>query len=368
MLKQIKKVYRYFVIYGFLRTTIKILGRLRPNINLSLFFRFLPFRKGKGTVAIIGSGQHAYTSIAFFLSILTKAKILFVTDINPSASSSLAKTYGATDMGNDYTPGKKNINLPEKVYIASNHATHADYAIKYLEYKCDVFIEKPISINFGQLKKLSYKVQLSSNKIYSGYNRPFSSAIKTVRSKIRDKMPISLSCSVIGHLLPDNHWYRDVSEGTRVLSNMGHWIDLAIHLLVSRGDLPEFIDINYIRSDQTKHSDNVSIIITSSLNDLISIFFTSRSEPFEGVSEFILFQQDNLIAKINDFKTMELWQDQYYRKFNYRPKDNGHKNCIIEPFKKNSLRKWNEIEISAKLILHIDEMALNNINNKRIYL
>ena len=106
--------------------------------------------------------------------------------------------------------------------------------------------------------------------------------------------------------------------------------------------------------------------MTSNNKDLLSIFFSSRSEPFEGVSESIIFQQNEMIAKINDFRTMELWQNEKYKKFSYRPKDNGHKNCIIQPMQKEILRPWNEIELSARLILNIENMALNGIKNKRV--
>lgn len=363
---KIIKIIRYIRIYGILRTVIKTFGRLRPSINVSLFFKLFPFKKGKATVGIIGAGQHAYSSIAFFLSILTKAEIVFVTDINPKASASMAKVYSATNMDAKYFPNKKNIPLPDIIYIASNHSTHTEYAIEYLEFGCDVFVEKPISINFNQLMNLSNKVKKTSGRIYTGYNRPYSQAIETIRKYIDCKMPISFSCSIIGHHIPDDHWYRNEKEGSRVVGNMGHWIDLAVHLLISRGTFPSFIDICYVVSDNEKPSDNVSLTMTSSNNDLLNIFFTSRSEPFEGVNESIILQQDAFIAKINDFRSMEIWKDDYYKKFRYWPKDNGHSNCVIQPFKEKILRTWSEIELSALLILNIENMVLEGVQSRRV--
>ena len=44
---------------------------------------------------------------SIFLSIMTKAKITFVTDVDAKASASLAKAYSAEDMGKEYFPNKK---------------------------------------------------------------------------------------------------------------------------------------------------------------------------------------------------------------------------------------------------------------------
>ena len=83
-----------------------------------------------------------------------------------------------------------------------------------------------------------------------------------------------------------------------MVANMGHWIDLSVHLLLAKRNFPQYIDISYIVSDPQRASDNISIVMTSNNKDLLSIFFSSRSEPFEGVSESIIFQQNEMIAKL----------------------------------------------------------------------
>jgi len=290
-----------------------------------------------------------------------------VIDPDPASSHSFSVAFNAENIPDSYDLGKCGTKTPDIVYIASNHASHSDYAIQFMSYGSDVFIEKPIAITFDQLNKLTSVARNFSGRIYSGYNRPFSPAVTKIRSEIKPVSPISLSCAVIGHFIPSDHWYRDVKEGTRVLANMGHWIDLAVHLLFFRGSFPEYLEISYIFSDGSQPSDNVSISLVSSQHDLISIFFTSRSEPFEGVSESIVFQQDSFIAKINDFRSMEVWREENYEKIVYKPKDNGHRACVLQPYKKVISRSWNELELSTRLILTIEEMAINSISKKRIY-
>lgn len=102
--------------------------------------------------------------------------------------------------------------------------------------------------------------------------------------------------------MPADHWYRLPEEGTRVCGNIGHWIDLAVHLMKTRGRIPEKFIISISYSDVKDFDDNISITITTNLRDLINIILTARSEPLEGVNETINFQCGNLIAKIDDFR------------------------------------------------------------------
>ena len=142
--------------------------------------------------------------------------------------------------------------------------------------------------------------------------------------------------------------------------NIGHWLDLAIHILFWRKSIVSYIDISISYSDINMPSDNISISLTTSNNDLINIVFSTRSEPFEGVGETINFQQDKLIAKIDDHRQITIWQEE--KKFTYRKrvKNVGHKNAIMQPFTKKNRRQWEELNISTNLMLTVTDMVKNN--------
>ena len=361
--KSVIKVVRFVKIYGVMRTLVKGVGRLRPKLKLWLILKF-PFysRHGK-RVGLVGCGHHAFSSLAYFLTASTKCNITFVLDIDTKASSSLAYAYNSTGVGAEYIPEKKDADL---VYISSNHATHTQYAIDYLNAGCDVYIEKPISITLEQLNSLSAVVSKTKQNVYVGYNRPHSSAINIIKSRIDDNgAPFTLSCFVTGHYIPEDHWYRNPAEGTRVVSNLGHWIDLAVHILFWSGKLPVYLDISISYSNLKTPSDNIVVTLVSSAQDLINMTFTSRSEPFEGVNETINFQQGDLIAKVDDFRVTKIWKDEVYKKYNHWPKNNGHKAAVLQPFSDKPAREWREIEQSTKLMLHIEEMVVSQITNSR---
>jgi predicted dehydrogenase len=258
---------------------------------------------------------------------------------------------------------------PDVIYISSNHASHVQYAVQFLEYGCDVFIEKPIAINTKQLNMLTDAVNKTTQNIYVGYNRPHSPALKIIKDYyINDQKPFTLSCFVSGHFIPEDHWYRDKSEGTRVVSNLGHWLDLSIYILSWSSTLPEYLDVTITYSDINMPSDNIAIAMTSSNHDLINITFTSRGEPFEGVSEMINFQKDNLNAQIEDYRVTKIWKDSSYKKYKHWPKNNGHKKTVLQPFGSAVKREWSEIELSTRLMLHVEGMVVSNLIKKRFNL
>ncbi len=366
MNKSVKKILRYIRIYGVLRTLTKVLGRLRPNLKLWLLLKFPNYSRSGKRIGLVGCGHHAFSSLAYYLTAASNSNIVFALDIDEKASSSLAVAYGATDVGSEYIPDKQGVALPDLVYISSNHASHTDYAINFLEYGCDVFIEKPVSINTEQLDKLSAVVSHSGRAVYVGYNRPHSPAIQLIKEYSTDKeLPFTLSCFISGHFIPEDHWYRDPSEGTRIVSNLGHWIDLASYMLFWAKKPPEFLDVSVSYSNQNTPSDNIVVTIVSPRHDLITMTFTSRSEPFEGVNETINYQQSDLIAKVDDFRTTKIWKAERYKKYRHWPKNNGHKSTVLQPFASAERRQWNEIEYSTRLMLHIEEMVVSQTTQSR---
>ena len=356
--KKFKKVFRYLKIYGFFRTLSKVVGRIRPKVRLWFVLKF-PFYSRRGMrIGIIGCGQHAFSSIAYYLTVYTDSRLVFALDVDHKAASSLAYAYGAHDIGSTFSRDNSDLKVPDMVYISSNHSSHTDYAIKFMKYGCDVFVEKPLAISFAQLDELSKAVNMYNKKIYVGYNRPFSKAVAIVKNNISDyDSPFTLACFITGHFIADDHWYRDPSEGTRIVANLGHWIDLSVHMLSWADCLPSYLNVSISYSKSSTPSDNISVSITSSRNDLISLIFTSRSEPFEGVNETINFQQGDLIAKIDDFRVTKIWKRDQYRTYKHWPKNNGHKSCVLQPFNEDLSRSWGEVYLSTKLMLHIENMV-----------
>lgn len=335
------------------------MGRLRVNIPLKfpLSFNF----STQKNIAIIGAGQFSFATIGYFIKKNRGKSFVGVYDINDYSSNSFVKYYG----GKAYDNVDELINNDKVkyVYIASNHASHTDYAIKALNADKVVYVEKPISVNPEQFERLLKAAQ--GKKMYVGYNRPLSPGIFEI-TKYFDlgikRKPLTLSCFITGHKLAVDHWYRNSEEGTRVCGNIGHWLDLSINLLFKIG-LPNEIEISIISSNQNEKDDNVSIVMKTDKEDLISIVLSSREEPFEGINETINIQHSSMIAKIDDFRRLTIWNGDVLKKKRYFRKNVGHENAILQPFTNKYERNFKEVEISTRLMLSITNAVKENIQN-----
>lgn len=356
-LQNIKKVLRFTTIYGLNKTLFKVAGRSRRYVWLA--------RLGaseKKDVGVIGCGQFAFATIGYAICHQFGNRFGDCFDIDKKAQQTFANFF---KIPNSSQAAPKLINNPKikYVYISSNHASHADYAIASLQAGKTVYVEKPIAVDRDQLGRLVMAVVRAEQPIYAGYNRPFSSAVRQLRKFIDlHPGPLTLNCFISGHMIPENHWYRKPEEGTRVCGNIGHWLDLLVHVL-SWGELPDTWNINVTYANPATRDDNLSIAMSSERGDLFGITLTSRCEPFEGINETINYQCGEVIAKIDDFRKITIWKRDKLSKYRFWPKDVGHNIALLQPFKEIR-REWKEIVQSSLLMLTIKEMVLNGIRSR----
>jgi predicted dehydrogenase len=345
------KVIRFIGIYGFDRVLFKVLGRLRIKIPI------LSLKRRSQTIGMVGCGQFAFATIGYFILRGTRHTFVACYDVSSSAQKSFERAYGINLSMRSFNELIAFDNL-KLMYIASNHASHADYAAQAMSRGIDVYIEKPIAVRYDQLVDLVTAKQRFPAKAFAGYNRPFSSAIRDLRHEITidSRDGISIQCFVSGHVLKEDHWYRRPEEGTRVCGNLGHWLDLFIHILAWRG-LPDKLEITLIAASEQEPDDNMVVTMRSDRHDIFSVMLASHSEPFEGINETINIQHGETICKIDDFRRMTIWQGARLLKRRYWPKDVGHKQAILQPFQDNFCRDWNEVVLSTLLMLHITEMV-----------
>jgi predicted dehydrogenase len=346
-----RKFLRFVSIYGLGRTSFKAAARLR--ISPVAWAR----RTKVQDIAIAGCGQFAYATIAYYLRQAFGRRIAACYDIDRQASESFAAAIGVPRVCDSIedliaSPGLRTL------YIASNHASHADYAAAALARGLDVYVEKPIAVAAEQLVRLLAATQRSKGRTFAGYNRPFAAAVRDLRRSVTvdPGRGISLQCFVSGHHLGAEHWYRRPEEGTRICGNVGHWLDLMIHIFAWRG-IPDRFEISLAWANPAEPDDNLNIAITTDRDDVFSVMMTSRSEPFEGINETIHFQHTNTTCKIDDFRRMTLWQGPRLEQRRYWPKDAGHRLAILQPFRQDAGRDWQEVVTSTLLMLHIAQMV-----------
>lgn len=350
-----RKVIRFALIYGVTRTAFKVMGRLRISFALPLY------KSRHRDIGIVGCGQYAFSTIGHGLWRRYGNRISVAYDIDAAVQQQFERSYSVRSSAKSFADVLAVDGL-KIVYIASNHASHAEYAVSSILAGKITYVEKPVATTYLQLVMIAKALERQPVAIFAGYNRPFSQAILDLRSalKIKSSEGISLQCFISGHSLPPSHWYRKPEEGTRICGNVGHWLDLAVHIFYWR-KLPDKLKISLTIADESAPDDDLVIAFSSDLGDVVSIMITSRCEPFEGINETINFQHHNTIAKIDDFRTMNLWQGPKLVRKKYWPKDAGHRTAVLQPFIESPKRDWKEVEATSLLMLHITEMVRNRV-------
>ncbi|NDU99254.1 Gfo/Idh/MocA family protein [Spirosoma terrae] len=358
--EQIAKLFRFAATYGWARAINKAVARTRPRwLRTPFAIRRTPF------ISIIGCGQFAFSSVCFFLRKHKGNAFLSAFDIDNQQAESLGRYYGFRNVACSPTELLDDPAL-RVLYITSNHASHTPYAIEALRRNKVVYSEKPIAVTRQQLGQLSAAVWQSSGQLFAGYNRPYSKAIQLLGQHIKAinvASSFSISYVINGHQIPADHWYRNPEEGSRIFGNLGHWIDLTVHLFCMR-DLPDWIDIQIAYANSAEPDDNLVVTFTTDRHDLVTMMLTSRSEPFEGISEAISVQYHTIIARIDDFRQLTIWQGARKNEWRFFPKDVGHERAILQPFCSEN-RDWQEVEMSTLLTLFIRDMVLDRRTSAR---
>jgi len=352
---KLKKVVRYVSLYGLSRTLVKIKGSIHMKASED-------FGGGKWvnkdckdhdflgrSVAIIGCGNFAFSNIAFFCYKKNKKFLRATYDPQKNRSRSLCKAFnGAFAVENWHEIlADPNVRL---VFIASNHASHAEYAIECIKAGKHVHIEKPHAVTLEQLDRLIDAMSsYPGTKIFLGFNRPRSPLFKKLKAFIDlERGPLMINWFVAGHAIPDEHWYYDNQEGGRVLGNLFHWTDLTLHLV----SLDRAFPCNIIPTSMSEAKSEFVLTIVFADQSCAAITFSAKGETFEGVREILNLQKGDLVATLKDFQSLHLDIADKKHVFRARHRDHGHQANIV-----HSLDGATEPSVAGEDILYVSATA-----------
>jgi predicted dehydrogenase len=325
---KIKKTLRYFRLYGVPRTLIKIKGQYHMKKQypaLPLLPSPLP---EKGHVGIIGCGNFSYSNIAYYLKKNYGRVIRGVMDVNINRAASFFEEYGAgyyTDKA-DRIISDPAIDL---IYIASNHASHAEYAVQALNEGKNVHIEKPHAVTEDQLKRLCLAMSDSKGKVRLGFNRPGSRIGKEIKKHLdSQKGPAMFNWFIAGHEIAPEHWYFKDEEGGRVLGNLCHWTDFVLQLVEPENRYP--LTISPSRGE--KSDCDIAVTYTFGDGSIAAITFSAKGHTFEGVRERFAAHRGNVLISMDDFKELVVEVIDKKYKFSSLFRDHGHEQNIIRSY------------------------------------
>jgi predicted dehydrogenase len=325
---KIRKVLAYVRMYGLMR----VLGKVRGQYHLRAKFDPLPetgTRVSTGKhVGLIGCGLFPFANICHYL-VRNHGKVIRAgMDIDPHRAASLFHRYGL-----DYytTDAQELFDDPEidLIYVASNHASHAEYAIRALEAGKAVHIEKPHVVNRDQLARLREAAEKHGGKVHLGFNRPHGPIGQKMLSHLASQSgTVMINWFVAGHPIPRDHWYRNEGEGGRVLGNVCHWTDFTLHMIPKEGRYP-------IRINPTRTGDSdQDVAVTFSFGDgsIAALTFSAKGESFRGVRERFTGHRGDVLMFMDDFSRLTV--DHGEKRFTVRSRhhDQGHQASILAAY------------------------------------
>lgn len=361
---KLRKVLRYVSLYGIRQTYAKVQAQYHlaskqdfegKRWDNPIYIKEIPHGKNIG---LIGSGNFAFSNIAYYLDRIEKGCIRAAMDVDPARARSLVSRYKGlyATIDPDEIINDPDIDL---VFIASNHASHALYAIKALDAGKDVHIEKPHVVSIEQLRDLYAALERNPQcHVFLGFNRPRSGHFERLREElVKEKGPSMINWFIAGHEIEDGHWYFSEEEGGRILGNLCHWSDLTLELIGLDKAFP--CRIVPCSSEEAK-SDFVTSIEFAD-GSMASLTFSAKGHTFEGVREVLNLHRGNLLAEIKDFKSVSIVRGAFRKTYKSFRRDHGHRANILNSYYGSKHREKSRscdaghLLASAELFLKIRE-------------
>jgi len=324
LLFRVRKVARYVRLYGASRTIAKVQAQYHKKRTYGKLPAMRSRDDGRAHVGIIGCGGFAYSNIAYYLKKNYGAVIRGAMDIDVNRAASLCQKYGLQY----YTDEPERIYDDPKidiVFIASNHASHAEYAIEALKRDKHVHIEKPHVVNIDQLRRLCDTMSRSKGKVALGFNRPHGRLGRSITEALYSQSgPAMLNWFIAGHEISPDHWYFREEEGGRVLGNLCHWTDFVFQMVPEESRHP--ITIRPTRS--LKSDCDIAVSYTFADGSIAAITFSAMGHTFEGVRERFAAQRGNVLISLDDFKRLQIEVVEKKKIIQPLYRDHGHQERI----------------------------------------
>jgi predicted dehydrogenase/threonine dehydrogenase-like Zn-dependent dehydrogenase len=165
--------------------------------------------------------------------------------------------------GADEVLSDEQVNL---LVVATRHDTHAGLARRGLERGLDVFVEKPLALDDGELDALLEAASRSRGRLTVGFNRRFSPHARAAREFFEGRRaPLSILYRVNAGRVPRAHWTQDAREGGgRVRGEVCHFVDFMQYVTGSR---VERVFAESVSSDDREGTDDDSVFVTLKFAD-----------------------------------------------------------------------------------------------------
>jgi predicted dehydrogenase/threonine dehydrogenase-like Zn-dependent dehydrogenase len=272
-------------------------------------------------VSLLGAGNFASRVLLPALRADGRLRLDTVVTRSGATASHLGRRAGFARCSSDPTdaldPGRV-----QAVVIATRHDSHAQLTASALEAGLAVFVEKPLAIDQVGLERVTAALQAHAGILLVGFNRRFAEPVRALRRSLPKRTgPGLVTIRVAAGELPEDHWALDQAEGGgRILGEVCHFLDLATFLL---GQAPAGIFAQASDPRGRSHG-NVSIVIDyPDRSTAVVQYHTVGGKRMP--KELVEVAWDGASARIDDFRSLQIWGSGRPVRQRWRRQDKGHR-------------------------------------------
>jgi predicted dehydrogenase/threonine dehydrogenase-like Zn-dependent dehydrogenase len=198
-----------------------------------------------------------------------------------------------------------NINT---IAILTRHDSHAELVVKALKAGKHVFVEKPLALTLGQLKKVEKQLRNTNSGLLTvGFNRRFAPLAGQLFNFYKDRSePMHVHYRVNAGPLPLNHWTQDPEVGGgRIIGEACHFIDFITFLV---GSPPVSVSAHALPDGGKYREDNASMTFTFADGSIGVVDYLAngdKSLPKERIEVFC----GGRVAVLDDFVSLQMVED-----------------------------------------------------------
>ncbi len=263
-----------------------------------------PLSHEKISVAVAGLGVFAKNVQLPELANNSHYRLHTVVSKSGVQAKEVAKKFSASYCTTDYAEMLKNPDV-QLVIITTRNNQHASMAIEAAQAGKHIFLEKPMAMNYREMKDIILAVQ--KNKVFFtlGLNRRFSPLAQAAKDILsQHQKPALIIYRFQDERAADRAWVENLTEGGgRVLHLCGHMVDVCSWLL-NADPLDVFTKSVEARTSSVVNQDNV--IMTSNFSDgsvATMIYSSLGNSALERERIEIYF--DNKVIILKNYQSLE---------------------------------------------------------------
>jgi predicted dehydrogenase len=259
-------------------------------------------------VAAIGLGSWGTETLFPLVGNHPRARIVLGVDRNPLQLQYAAGLLRLPALASDPQEAIANPDV-DALFIASRHDSHAELAARALRAGKQVFLEKPLVLDYEQLATLTDAMRVAPKPyLAAGFNRPHWQWTAFLRQKILEVPgPVTVSAIVRELRIPRTHYYNWPQMGTRIVSNGCHWIDFGHHLLGGR--TPMSVQAVVCDGNSERAQANNVIVIRYDDGSSVNLAFSDSGDARPLVHEYIDIKTERSHFMIHDFQRLTELRD-----------------------------------------------------------